>query len=214
MKNPKRAGSRSRKKPARTHAYPFEFRLRVVRLHLEEGYSRALLAEQFGISTHSIQRWVKAYREGGDDALHPKPRTAIPLAGSLTGKSGLEPGEKRTHAESRSLWQSPAVYAFAPNSRSYKSQTGVQCSGRCGGNKRAIAPAQGGRQTSEGRHPGGRETAAAGLDCSCRRPFLFRVGACRRYRRTSPRFSWPLRSACPSPLSCAEKWPVGVRQVF
>ena len=76
MKNPKRAGGRSRKKkPARTHAYPFEFRLRVVRLHLEEGYSRVLLAEQFGISTHSIQRWVKAYREGGADGLHPKPRS-------------------------------------------------------------------------------------------------------------------------------------------
>ena len=75
MKTPKTAAGRRGKKPARTHAYPFEFRLRVVRLHLEEGYSRPLLAEQFGISTHSIQRWVRAYRDHGDEGLHPKPRS-------------------------------------------------------------------------------------------------------------------------------------------
>jgi len=75
MKIVKTPAGRSRKKPARTYAYPYEYRLRVVRLHLEEGYSRPLLAEQFGISTHSIQRWVKAYREHGADGLHPKPRS-------------------------------------------------------------------------------------------------------------------------------------------
>lgn len=75
MKNPKRVAGRCRKKPARTYAYPYEFQLRVVRLHLEECYRRPLLAEQFGISTRSIQRWVKAYQEHGADGLHPKPRS-------------------------------------------------------------------------------------------------------------------------------------------
>ena len=77
MKYPKIPAVISRKKPARPHAYPFEFRLRVVRLDLEEGCSRPLLAEQFGISTHSIQRWVKAYREHGATGLHPKPRSVV-----------------------------------------------------------------------------------------------------------------------------------------
>ena len=44
------------------------------RLFLEEGYSAALLAEQFGISEHSIHRWVRSYRRGGVEGLEPKPR--------------------------------------------------------------------------------------------------------------------------------------------
>jgi transposase len=75
MKNPKTAAGRRGKKLARTHAFPFEFRLKVVRLHLEEGYSRPLPAEQFSISTHSIQRWVRAYRSHGEEGLHSKPRS-------------------------------------------------------------------------------------------------------------------------------------------
>jgi transposase-like protein len=43
-------------------AFPVEFRLRIVKLFLEEGYSARLLVEQFGINTHSVQRWVRAYR--------------------------------------------------------------------------------------------------------------------------------------------------------
>ena len=38
----------------------------------EEGYSPKLLVEQFGISTHSIQRWVRAYRLHGAAGLEPK----------------------------------------------------------------------------------------------------------------------------------------------
>ena len=64
----------STRKGGRTLAYPVEFRLRVVKLFLEEGYNAALISEQFGISTHSIQRWVRAYRRGGVDELTPKPR--------------------------------------------------------------------------------------------------------------------------------------------
>jgi transposase-like protein len=49
-----------------------EFRLRIVKLYLEEGYSPKLLVEQFEISTHSIQRWVKAFRLHGAAGLEPK----------------------------------------------------------------------------------------------------------------------------------------------
>jgi transposase-like protein len=48
------------KRAYRTLAYPVEFRLRMVRLFLEEGYSTTLLCEQFGVSGHSIHRWARA----------------------------------------------------------------------------------------------------------------------------------------------------------
>jgi transposase len=57
---------------ARTLAYPVEIRLRIVRLFLEEGYSARLLREEFGVSSHSVQRWVKAYRNLGVGGLEPK----------------------------------------------------------------------------------------------------------------------------------------------
>ena len=67
----KSPASRAKRK-SRTLAFPVEFRLRVVKLYLEEGYSPKLLVEQFGISTHSIQRWVKAFRLHGAAGLEPK----------------------------------------------------------------------------------------------------------------------------------------------
>ncbi|MFC1896859.1 helix-turn-helix domain-containing protein [Thermodesulfobacteriota bacterium] len=47
----------------------------MVRLFLEEGYSASLLREQFGVSGHSIQRWVRAYRRHGAEGLEPKRST-------------------------------------------------------------------------------------------------------------------------------------------
>jgi len=67
----KRPANRKKRK-SRPLAFPVEFRLRIVKLYLEEGYSRKLLVEQFGISTHSIQRWVKAFRLHGAAGLEPK----------------------------------------------------------------------------------------------------------------------------------------------
>jgi transposase InsO family protein len=60
------------KRQARTLAYPVEFRLRMVKLFVEERYSAGLLREQFGVSAHSIQRWVKVYRLHGAEGLEPK----------------------------------------------------------------------------------------------------------------------------------------------
>ena len=67
-KSPVSRGTRK----VRTLAFPVEFRLRIVKLFLEEGYSARLLVEQFGISTHSVQRWVRAYRLHGEAGLAPK----------------------------------------------------------------------------------------------------------------------------------------------
>ena len=58
----------------RTRPYPYEFRLKMVRLFLEEGYSTSVLRERFGVSSHSVHRWVWAYREQSPEGLLAKQR--------------------------------------------------------------------------------------------------------------------------------------------
>ena len=72
-KRDKAKGGAGKAKP-RTRPYPYEFRLKIVRLYLEEGYSAKVLHEHFAISTHSVTRWVKAYRAQGAEGLVAKPR--------------------------------------------------------------------------------------------------------------------------------------------
>jgi transposase len=72
MANTSKSPASRRKPKARSLAFPVEFRLRIVKLFLEEGYSARLLVEQFGVSTHSVQRWVRAYRVHGEAGLAPR----------------------------------------------------------------------------------------------------------------------------------------------
>jgi transposase len=72
MASTSKSPAKRAKRKSRTLAFPVEFRLRIVKLFLEEGYSARLLVEQFGISTHSVQRWVRAYRLHGEAGLAPK----------------------------------------------------------------------------------------------------------------------------------------------
>ena len=53
----------------RTGPYPFEFRLRAVRFYLEEEYPAALIAQEMGIGKSSLQKWVREYRQYGEEAL-------------------------------------------------------------------------------------------------------------------------------------------------
>jgi transposase len=86
------------KRKNRTLAFPVEFRLRIVKLYLEEGYSPKLLVEQLGISTHSIQRWVKAFRLHGTQGLEPKrPVSRKRRVSAEVRQQGLE--VKREHPE-------------------------------------------------------------------------------------------------------------------
>jgi transposase-like protein len=55
--------------------YPFEFKLKQVRLHLEDGYAVAMLSQEFGVSGYSLYRWVRLYREHGEAGLLPKGRS-------------------------------------------------------------------------------------------------------------------------------------------
>jgi transposase InsO family protein len=47
----------------------FEERLRAVKLHLEEGYTQQLIAQETGISSAAIYKWVKRYRLYGEEGL-------------------------------------------------------------------------------------------------------------------------------------------------
>ena len=52
--------------------YPFELKLRAVRLHFEEGYSFKFIAEQVGAHASTIGGWAKIYEEEGEAGLKPK----------------------------------------------------------------------------------------------------------------------------------------------
>jgi transposase InsO family protein len=51
-------------------AYPVEFRMKVVKLFLEEDYSVIMLSEEFGCSKSIINSWVRAYRKHGEQGLY------------------------------------------------------------------------------------------------------------------------------------------------
>jgi transposase InsO family protein len=76
MKNRKRKTSKGRapkgSETRRRRVYPFEFRLKVVQLHLQEGYTAVLLSEHFDISASTVKRWATDYRKHGEKGLHPK----------------------------------------------------------------------------------------------------------------------------------------------
>ena len=56
--------------------YPIEFRLKVARLHAEDGHSTGLIADQFGISAYSVLRWSRQYQLHGQKGLENQPRKA------------------------------------------------------------------------------------------------------------------------------------------
>ena len=71
-------GARKGRATRSSRAYPYEFKLKVVQLHLQEGYSSILLGEQFGISASSVKRWSAIYRREGESGLQPKIRSGAP----------------------------------------------------------------------------------------------------------------------------------------
>ena len=96
-KKGKRKGRVGKSKP-RTRPYPYEFRIKMVRLYLEEGYSTTVLQEQFGVSSHSVVRWVKAYRQQGTEGLVAKLRTGSKPKMTETVKRQIV-GMKKKHPE-------------------------------------------------------------------------------------------------------------------
>ena len=58
--------------------YGFELKLRCVKLRLEEGVPVSLVSKEVGVNRDIVYRWVKAYRERGEEGL----RNAVRSSGS------------------------------------------------------------------------------------------------------------------------------------
>jgi transposase InsO family protein/transposase-like protein len=66
----KKSTTKSRqKKKKRNGPYPFEFRVRTVRMHLEEGYPASLITSEMGISKETLNQWTKRYQQYGEAGL-------------------------------------------------------------------------------------------------------------------------------------------------
>ena len=65
---------KGRVKAARRHPgmYTLEFRLRAVKLHLEEGLAAEQVCEETGISSSTLRTWLERYQAGGEPALKPR----------------------------------------------------------------------------------------------------------------------------------------------
>lgn len=61
--------------PRKKRSYTYEFRLKCVRLCLEENYPRAFVAEQSEVSVKTLAAWIKRYNENGEAGLKDKPRS-------------------------------------------------------------------------------------------------------------------------------------------
>ncbi len=72
MTKPKKSAKRRREKRQQVSSYSFEFRLKVVKLFLEEGYSSLMLTEELGVGKSTIGTWVRNYRQFGEDGLKSK----------------------------------------------------------------------------------------------------------------------------------------------
>src|SRR5579883_1745832 len=55
--------------PATSRRYPLELKLRAVRMRLEEGFTFALIAEEVGVTAHTLERWVNRFQQFGEAGL-------------------------------------------------------------------------------------------------------------------------------------------------
>lgn len=65
--------SQNKRSPSKRKVYPVDFKLRTVKLFLEEEYSTEMIARELGIGKSTVTRWVKLYRESGIAGLEPRP---------------------------------------------------------------------------------------------------------------------------------------------
>ena len=96
--------------------YSFETKLAAARAVVDEGMTKADAMAKFGIaSTTPLKNWMKAYREGGPEALRPKPRGRPKGSASppkeLTREQELERRIQKLEAENAYLKKSIALKA-------------------------------------------------------------------------------------------------------
>lgn len=66
--------NKRKSKQSPKNSYTFEFRLRVVKLHLEEGFSYDFIEQETGAKRNTICHWVIKYRKEGEEGLRCKRR--------------------------------------------------------------------------------------------------------------------------------------------
>ena len=71
-KSPRKISPKKRTKVV----YPYELRLKAVKLHLEEGISREVISRELEVGESSISIWARAYRQEGEEGLRSKPPDA------------------------------------------------------------------------------------------------------------------------------------------
>src|SRR3974390_3895226 len=64
--------------PRKRLIFSFEERLRAVKLHLEEGFTQEMVAQELGISSAAVYKWTARYRLQGEEALKDHGRTKRP----------------------------------------------------------------------------------------------------------------------------------------
>src|SRR5271163_4554234 len=64
---------RSGKSKGRANRYSPEFKIKAVKLCLEERYGHSLVCEEMGMGTSTLSGWLKAYRQHGEQGLRVTP---------------------------------------------------------------------------------------------------------------------------------------------
>ena len=96
--------------------YSYETKVAAARAVVDEGMTKPEAMAQFGITSSSaLKKWLRAYREGGPEALRPKPkgrpRGARSAPKELTREQELERRVQRLEAENAYLNKSIALKA-------------------------------------------------------------------------------------------------------
>jgi len=68
-------------KPPNRGRYSVPFRLRAVKLHLEEGFPAEQVCRETGVSAETLRTWLERYRAGGEPALVPRSTSPNPARG-------------------------------------------------------------------------------------------------------------------------------------
>ncbi|ACV21646.1 Transposase and inactivated derivatives [Slackia heliotrinireducens] len=96
--------------------YSFETKVAAARAVVDDGVSKAEAMAKFGIASMTpLKNWMRAYREGGPEALRPKPKGRPRGSGSpprkLTREQELERRIQKLEAENAYLKKSIALKA-------------------------------------------------------------------------------------------------------
>ncbi len=77
-----KSAKRGSRTGSRSNRYTYDEKLRAVKLHVEEGFGGELVCKETGVSTSSLAKWTKRYREQGEMGLRrestPRPGRRLP----------------------------------------------------------------------------------------------------------------------------------------